>query len=177
MPIETKFDRVMYSIQAMKKNQTLQKKLPEVFLKKYDVHVSRDSPFQQRLRLLQSMWREAEKLPVGSYGNYLPTEMAKKTLAGYLDDTIRDVVRTEVWSPKASGKVFIEPRIYDNLLSSQPMCFNLFAHLQQDLDLATRVFAGRCSEKVKKVTGIEFEWSPGRGDPAYTVIVPRLTFL
>ncbi|QDG52136.1 hypothetical protein FIV42_15710 [Persicimonas caeni] len=33
-----------------------------------------------------------------------------------------------------------QPRIFNNLLSSQPLCFNLFGELQQNLELATEVF-------------------------------------
>ncbi len=127
-----------------------------------------ESDYQTNLRFTQSLWRAAQGLPMGKLGTLLPTRMAKKTLVNFLDDTVRDVVRAEVEGPKAEGKLYGEPRIYNNLLSSQPLCFNLFAHLQQDLDLATRVFARRFPDRVKEVAGVEFEWSPGRRDSRYT---------
>jgi len=94
---------------------------------------------------------------------------AKDELLNYLTDTIRDVVRREVLDPQRSiGKLYKPPRIFNDLLSSQPMCFNLFGELQADLDLATVVFGALTKGRVQEVTAIEFEHSPGRGDPKYT---------
>ena len=93
---------------------------------------------------------------------------AKETLSNYLSDTIRNVVRKEVINNTNNGKLYGKPRIFNNLLSSQPLCFNLFAELQHDLELATNVFKKLCPHRVNKVTRIEFEHSPGRGDITYT---------
>jgi len=94
---------------------------------------------------------------------------AEETLANYLSDTVRQVVRCEVLDPeKSRGKLYARPRIFNDLLSSQPLCFNLFGELQQDLTLATGVLADLTSGRVGRVTAIEFEYSPGRGDVRYT---------
>ena len=94
---------------------------------------------------------------------------ARESLANYLDDVIREVVRREVLDPaKSAGKLYGTPRIFNNLLSSQPLCFNLFGHLQQDLGLATAVFRSLTGDRVHEVEAIEFEWSPGRGEARYT---------
>ncbi|MEA3309751.1 MAG: hypothetical protein U9Q70_09610 [Chloroflexota bacterium] len=78
-------------------------------------------------------------------------------------------MRDEVVNAKMSSeKLFQIPRIFDNLLSSQPLCFNLFAELQQDIDLATAVMRELVPGRIERVTGIAFEYSPGRGDPRYT---------
>lgn len=61
-----------------------------------------------------------------------------------------------------------EPRIWYNLLSSQPLCFNLFGELHYDLDLATKLFRKLFPERVEKVTAVKFEYSPGRGNIEYT---------
>jgi PD-(D/E)XK nuclease superfamily len=129
------------------------------------------SPFQRKARILQSMWREKKGYQIGTYkgkerGSYLPMPWAKETLSNYLTETIRNVVRKEIESD-GSGKLYGQPRIYNNLLSSQPLCFNLFAELQQDLLLATKVFTKLAPEAVKEVTGIKFEYSPGRGGKKY----------
>ena len=67
---------------------------------------------------------------------------AEETLANYLNNTIRQVVRHEVMEKPQDGqrKLFGHPRIFNDLLSSQPLCFNLFAELQQNLPLASNVF-------------------------------------
>lgn len=94
---------------------------------------------------------------------------AKESLANYLTDTIRAVVRAEVIDPvKSTDKLYRKPRIFNDLLSSQPLCFNLFGEMQQDLDLASRVFAVLLGDAELHVTGIEFEYSPGRGDHRFT---------
>jgi hypothetical protein len=132
------------------------------------------SEFQTAARTLQSIWREERGFAVGEWrgrplGSQLEMPWAKDTLANYLTDTIRKVVRQEVLDKsKSRGKLFSSPRIFNNLLSSQPLCFNLFGELQQDLDLATAVFSDITSGRVQNVTSIEFEESPGRGDARYT---------
>ncbi len=95
---------------------------------------------------------------------------ARETLANYMTETVRDVVRAEVLDPvKSAGKVYREPRIYEDLLSSQPLCFNLFGELQRDLRLASRTFERLLADPGLVVTGIEFEHSPGRGDARFTM--------
>ncbi len=130
------------------------------------------SDFQRKARLLQSMWRKEMGYKAGEYqgkkrGNYLPMPWAKDTLNNYLSDTIKKVVVNEVLNQSDSGKFYGKPRIFNNLLSSQPLCFNLFAELQQDLFLATKVFRQLCPHRVHNVVRIEFEHSPGRKDPSY----------
>jgi hypothetical protein len=131
------------------------------------------SAFQRECRILQSMWREEKGYEAGFFagkdrGNYLPMPWAKETLNNYLSETIKEVVRREVVNCPNNGKLFASPRIFNNLLSSQPLCFNLFAELQQDLPLATKVFHLLCPSRIDVVTAIEFEHSPSRGDPKYT---------
>ena len=68
--------------------------------------------------------------------------IAKFELANYLTQTIRDLVKNELKTnserPAAMRGFYARPRIFNNLLSSQPLCFNLFGELMFDLDLATR---------------------------------------
>jgi hypothetical protein len=94
---------------------------------------------------------------------------AKKSLANYLTDTIREVVRREVIdADPARGQMYGRPRIWNNLLSSQPLCFNLFGELQQDLELASDVVRDLTDGRTKEVTRVRFEYSPGRGEQRYT---------
>lgn len=136
--------------------------------------VPTDNPFQQRARLLQSLWRAEHGLPVGEHrgrplGSRLAMPAAEQQLSNYLTPNIRDVVRREVLDPaRSKDKLFGRPRIFNDLLSSQPLCFNLFAELSLKLELASRVFARLTSGRVSEVTSINFEYSPGRGDPRYS---------
>lgn len=131
--------------------------------------IRRDNDFQREARLRQALWMEKEGLPIGAHrgrplGSRLAMPFAQDTLANYLTENIKSVVRAEV---QKTEKLYREPRIYDDLLSSQPLCFNLFGELHLDLDLASKVFQRILGQSVN-VTGIEFEHSPGRGDPRFT---------
>ena len=130
--------------------------------------------FQWRLRLLQSHWRVERCLPIGSLrgrerGAVLAMPEAKDALLNYLTCRIRGVVRREVEDPvRSRGKLYGKPRIYNHLLSSQPLAFNLFGEMSENLDLASAVLCDMTDGRVTRVDAVEFEWSPGRGDPKYT---------
>ena len=149
---------------------------PEQLLRRYHAWEPRTDKleFQWRARLLQSMWREAQGLAPGEYrerlrGARLAMPEAKRSLANYLTPNIRRLVRSEVEDPARSrGKLYGKPRIYDNLLSSQPLCFNLFGELSLDLELASRVLGRLTTGRIHRVTSIQFECSPGRSDARYT---------
>ena len=122
----------------------------EDLAKKYAVLEAVDkSQFQRSARVLQSMCRVKHGYEIGEFksksgsrllGSRLAMPWALETLANYLSDTIRDVVREEVMNPgKSKGKLYGKPRIFNDLLSSQPLCFNLFAELKRDLPMATEV--------------------------------------
>lgn len=149
--------------------------LSEANLRAHHVWVPTDSSFQRRCRLRQALWREANDIPIGHkpngepLGSRIAMPRAKEQLENFITPVVRDVVRAEVMDPvRAADKLFGEPRIYDNLLSSQPLCFNLFGELSVDLDEATRVFRVLEPMRIGRVTAIRFEHSPGRGDPRYT---------
>ena len=136
--------------------------------------IESDNVFQRRVRILQAIWREERDYPIGEnkgdpLGSMLKMPWAEETLANFLTDEIRDVVRESLRPEnKANGQLIDEKRMYDNLLSSQPMAFNLFAPLQCDLALATEVFRQISNDRICRVTEILFEYSPGRDDDTYT---------
>jgi hypothetical protein len=135
--------------------------------------VSTDNRFQRRARLLQSLWRERQGLPIGKHGgrlrgSRLAMPSAETDLTNYLTETIRSVVRCELGVDRSKDKLFSKPRIFNDLLSSQPLCFNLFGELQQDLPLASCVFSRLSTGRIAEVKSIAFEYSPGRGLAKYT---------
>jgi PD-(D/E)XK nuclease superfamily len=130
--------------------------------------------FQRRARILQAIWRTEQDLPIGQLvgkprGAMLAMPWAKETLANFMSDEVRQVVRETLDGGKRQkGSLILEKRMYDNLLSSQPMVFNLFVPLQHDLQVATSVFAKMLPGRCARVTKIAYEYSPGRGDRRYT---------
>src|SRR5512142_960311 len=109
------------------------------------------SAFQRKARVLQSLWRIEQGFDCGAHvhrgmsrplGSRLAMPWAQTHLANFLTENIRSVVAREVLDPHASaGKLFGKPRIFNDLLSSQPLCFNLFAELRFDLNLASTLVA------------------------------------
>jgi hypothetical protein len=134
---------------------------------KYNVDYPQDTEFSAYARLLQSKWRTEKGFPEQKLGNFLEVEFAKQTKSNFLTENIRVLVTQEVANAKKARGLISEPRIWNNLLSSQPLCFNLFGELHFDLDLATKFFKKLFPEKVDKVTDVKFEYSPGRGNIKY----------
>jgi hypothetical protein len=132
------------------------------------------SPFQRRARILQAIWREEQGLGCGTHrgellGSRLVMPDAQQSLANYLTERTRDTVWAEVNDPaQSSGKLYGKPRIFNDLLSSQPMCFNLFAELRFDLALASSVVQEMTGGRFTEVSAVKFEYSPGRRDPRFT---------
>ena len=152
-----------YGLSRSKKNSVL---------KHYDSLVERDNKqFQERARLLQSLWRQENGVPIGTHrgiklGSRIETSHAMSNLSNFITENIRCVVR-EVLNSNNKGLIE-ESRFFINLLSSQAMCFNLFGELTLDLKLATNVFRDLTAGRILEVNKIMFEFSPGRQNPRYT---------
>lgn len=127
-----------------------------------------DPPYQARMRRHQS-WYRAEVLcvPYGtgptstsdaSYGNMLAAEPAAEG-RNFLTPQIHDVFQHRV-----GDRNIDRFRTAHNLLSSQAMCFNLFAPLTDDLDLATRCLQALLPGEVERVDRVEIEHTPSPKD-------------
>ncbi|MBE9502302.1 MAG: hypothetical protein KAX23_05565 [Dehalococcoidia bacterium] len=153
------------------------KRPPRKLLEEYKVNVQSDTAFRANARLLQSIWRRknfGDKIGADSnkkieLGNLLPEDIAVNREANFLTDRIYRIVKEAVSQKGKNNALIAEPRIWTNLLSSQPLCFNLFGELEadKDKDLATKLFKKLLPELVKEVEKIKFEYSPGRRDPKY----------
>jgi hypothetical protein len=139
-------------------------------LDKFRAFHKADSEFAASARLKQSVWRERKgfKSPEDKLGNYLDPDFAKTTKCNFLTDRIKTLVQYEVYLSHQNHKLISEPRIWENLLSSQPLAFNLLGELHFDLNLATKFFKKKYPNSVAEVTKILFEHSPSRGNIEYT---------
>jgi len=135
---------------------------------KFDVDYLPDTDYAAFARLLQSKWRDKKGFPFIKYGNFLEEGFAKTSRANYLTDNIKELVTQAVLDSEGNKAMISEPRIWNNLLSSQPLCFNLFGELYDDLELATKYFKTLFPSRVEKVTSIKFEYAAGRGNKKYT---------
>ena len=141
---------------------------------KYHAYYPQDSKFARYARLLQSKWREKKAYPIGKsergsvFGNYIAADYAKKEKVNFLTENIRNLVIEELNAAKKTKALIREDRMWENLLSSQPLCFNLFGELHFNLELATTFFKNLFPERINKVTSVLFEYSPCRGDKNFT---------
>ncbi len=125
-----------------------------------------DNAFARRMRFHQSWYRATVlEVPCGTgptpratteHGNMLTAEDAAKGL-NFLTPEIFAAVQDRL----AESEGLIEEfRLLRNMLSSQPLCFNLFGHLGLDLDLATRLMDALFPCEVKRVTRVVVEHAP-----------------
>jgi hypothetical protein len=88
----------------------------------------------------------------------------------FLTPTIFAVARRRI----QDGRGAVEPhRLLCNMLSSQPMCFNLFGPLASDLDLATRLMRPVLPDRLDRVLRVVIEFAP---EPASAYLADRTAF-
>lgn len=156
------------------------------FLGRYKAYYEPDTAFAANARLLQCQWASEKGLRFAERShevngarvvlpplwNYIDTTHEPSVRAAFLSEQVYEVVqRALAENDKAKGKarkVIRKDRLLGNLLSSQPLAFNLFAELSLDLKRATQVFRQVLDERIDRVTSIQFEHSPGRGDERFT---------
>jgi len=156
-------------------NPELPPLIPERLLRQHHVFERYDTRFRAAARLLQSLWRERRKFPEGHYtnaagarrrlGSRLAADAARSG-ANFLTPEIFSQARIDLAYREPGALIDIE-RMHANLLSSMPLCFNLLAPLKTDTKLARRVFNQLAPGIAKDITHIQFEHSPGRGDPTF----------
>lgn len=150
--------------------------VPAAVLRRHHAFVPTDTRFRSAARLLQCLWREDRGLEPGRYrdgagrtrklGSRI-TAAAGRRGGNFIHPLVARLVERELIY-REIGAVIEEERLRENLLSSQPICFNAFGPLKLDLRLATAVFAELLPGFMAEVTDIRFEHSPARGHGAFT---------
>jgi hypothetical protein len=150
--------------------------VPADILDRFHVNEPYDSRFASGARLLQSIWRERRGLPVGKIkpekGRRRPlgsrlTPEAARTGINFLTREIAKLARREA-AYREYGAFIEEERLWGNLLSSQPLTFNLFGRAKLDRSLGSKLFRAVLPDFVAQLETIRFETSPGRGDERFT---------
>lgn len=142
-----------------------------------------DTAEQRRLRRHQVWWREVELgEPAGQIAN-----RDRRVASMLVDDVSLDV---NLWTVEAreayerarerleqgSGAGLIqEARLRRNLLSSQPLCFNLFGYLAADAG-ALLPWVKTWSPGAHAVTEVELEWAPQEGAVARSAFDAFITY-
>jgi hypothetical protein len=141
-------------------------------LKKLISNLPLESGFKKRMRFHQAWWRAF--ILAEEPGNHpiRKNEVLGNTILNgrinhknFLSEDIIDVVEETIQERKAAKSGIIEEdRLFNNLLSSQPLCFNFFGKLKKDTILALRVL--RCFyPELTEVLNVKFEFAP---DGKYT---------
>lgn len=128
------------------------------------LQVESDDARRRSYRSLQSWYRETKlDLAAGSsrkrlVGSMLPKEAGND--ANFLSPAIARYVDERVPVVQRAGGTLDPKRLRFNMLSSMPLCFNLFGELRANLPVAGRVLATALDLTIAKVTAIEVEWTP-----------------
>jgi hypothetical protein len=162
------FDKVTNELPSILKNSKVMTRPTKEERIKFNVDYPKDTDFSAHARLLQSKWRENKGLPFLKYGNFIHPYIAQKEKNNFLTHKIKLLAEYELLRKSVSEKLIKEDRMWENLLSSQPLCFNLFGELHFDMKLATNFFHQLFPDKVQTVTDILFEHSPGRRNKKFT---------
>lgn len=151
--------------------------IPTAVLMKHRAYEEFDNRFRSCARLLQSLWRQNQKLPIGTF---IPRNGRKRTIGSlistaagtegrnFLTPVIAEIARLEA-AYQERDALIDQNRLFCNLLSSMPLTFNAFAPLHQDQDLAARILRAIIPGiDLQAVRDVRFEHSPGRKDTTLT---------
>ena len=131
------------------------------------LRVTSESQWRAQYRLLQSWYREIIiGAPPGIYrGRQRGNHLSQKWLedhphANFLSSEVGKYVERRVVEAKAEGATLEEERLRSNMLSSMPLCFNLFGHLRAYPQDAAAPLALAFDLDISEITRIEMEWGP-----------------
>lgn len=114
-----------------------------------------------RSRMLQGLYR-GKKLP-GTYCNYV---LEDSSFINFMRNTRLEAdALKELEGIERRGRLTKRGRLIHNLLSSQPLAFNLFLPLKWDLRAATRIIRELLPcLSIDRVSDIKMEYVPGDGE-------------
>jgi len=130
-------------------------------------HEFADSKFKRRMRLHQGWWRafvlaeEPGLHPARKDETICNTIInGREKHKNFLNQNISTVVVEAIKNrPEKSRGIIEEGRLYNNLLSSQPLAFNFFGDLKKDTTLALHILE-RFYPEITAVNKVVFEFAP-----------------
>ena len=133
-----------------------------------ELQVASDTKWRAQYRALQSWYRETvlqvdpgAKAPNRLVGSMLPAETVEANpglnfltteIAAYVEKRIPDV-------QAADGTIEVD-RLRRNMLSSMPLCFNLFGHLRGAPQATAEALSSLLKLEIAEIERIEVEWAP-----------------
>ncbi len=136
-------------------------------IKKFIGDLPSESGSKKRIRFHQAWWRAFVLVETPGNHPVKANEQIGNTildgrinLKNFLSKNIITAVNKTIQERKALGSGILEEnRLFNNLLSSQPLCFNFFGELKLDLALALE-FLKRFYPEFTKVLDVKFEFAP-----------------
>ena len=133
--------------------------------------------FKRRARWQQAWWRHEQGLRMGEHrppratqpvpnGSRIQYEEARRDGSNFLSARIRAAVDERLANPQPH-QTLDERRLWSDLLSSMPMCFNLFGELHDAPEQLAAAVAALWPDRPGVPATITFEWSPGRQQREY----------
>lgn len=137
--------------------------------------------FKQAARLHQARWRATRDMPMGTspydpatagpngpklVGSRLEFDFGHSSKANLISPEARQAAERRL-AQSEPGQMLNTQRLWCDLLSSMPLCFNLFGPLDADRSLAQRALNCWFPDVAGTVEQVRLEWSPGRGDAAF----------
>lgn len=133
--------------------------------------------WKRRARLRQAKWREARGYPIGRepydgaptdtpVGSRIALEYARSGVANLMTPNALRAARARVAAPERH-QMLSENRLWADLLSSMPFCFNLFGDLAEDSHSAATAIRAWWPDAPCGEVNVRFEHSPGRCDPSF----------
>lgn len=128
-------------------------------------------------RLQQSQWREARGFPLGTHphgggekatpvGSRLELAFAMASGANFVSPGALAAVRARL-AHRERFEMLRTDRLWADLLSSMPLCFNLFGDLAGDETAAARAVRAWWPDAPEGRAKVRFEYSPARRDPLF----------
>ncbi|GAK53157.1 hypothetical protein U14_04417 [Candidatus Moduliflexus flocculans] len=127
-----------------------------------------ESGFKRKMRVHQGWWRtcvlgEVEgEHPIEENRTVCSTiKNGRDTYKNFLTPTVSQIVKNTLQKRKQRDEsgIIEEDRLFDNLLSSQPVCFNFFGELSADPSFAFSVLH-QFYHELTEVTDVLFEFAP-----------------
>lgn len=126
----------------------------------------------RKYRRLQSWYREVQlRAPAGRSGNYerlgsylSPAAVAEQRNLNFLHPAAHEHAEKRTVEVQEEGGSLEPTRLFHNMLSSMPMCFNLFGSMRAEYDSFLPVFRSLFDADATRIVDIVCEWAPS--DPA-----------
>lgn len=126
-----------------------------------------ESAFKTRMRFHQGWWRACVLVEEEGNRPHNPNEKVCNTLINgelskknFLSQNINLAVEQTIKERRlAKNGIIAEDRLFNNLLSSQPLCFNFFGEFKNDLKYALLVIRQFWPE-IQEVRKVIFEFAP-----------------